>query len=239
MARIEPFRPTYTRRIASRLIQGEVICLLGQDRHGATRLAKDIQEIFPQARYLDAQGLSSKAIVSEISESETDDWNSLIAGWKRAGVSNCLVINHVTANAFGEDEASARSVLQQLLSLSQAGLLMLSDRPIPEFEGMEGLSVEKLPPIGYKRMKEEILRYFPEEKDWNSVAAPIFSHPEPYPLLQHVLEQRGQHPEYAEHPPEQWVAQLVAAFNQANGLDEPAAGKKSTGIWDKLKGWRE
>ncbi|RMG65223.1 MAG: hypothetical protein D6722_16135, partial [Bacteroidetes bacterium] len=66
-------------------------------------------------------------------------------------------------------------------------------------------------PLNLKRIREELLRFQPELPDWVAFASPIFSHPRPYALLQHVGARLQQPLPEGVHPGDlvaRWAADL-------------------------------
>mgnify|MGYP006270694985 CR=1 FL=1 len=236
MPEFEPFRPIFSRRLASRLIKGQVLHLRGEDRQGATRLAKDMAELMAQAIYLDGNEHSAADLFQRIAQPEVKDWPSLLEYWHINQTVACLILNHARADFLGETEAEIQDTVKRISALPGVGMLLVQSDTLPELDALDEV-VERypLPPIGYKRLKEEILRHFPEEQNWNAIAGPIFAHPEPYPFLQFVLQKRAEKPDWSKRSPEDWLSDLTRAFNQKRGLQQPSDDAAKGGFWRRLR----
>lgn len=247
------FRPVFTQRLLQRLQQGHCVTLVGKDTEGASRLVQDIAQsqleevgilevdlAVYQKRYAD--------MVADLSQqmglpTAADDFQMVIEVLQLHGSRSFLMINHVDRLwEPGTDVAFDEAFFQTLHSISlipSMGLLLVSDKPLSsmvEQASWASWDTVKLPPIGYKRIKEELLRTSPHVQDWHSLAQPIFAHPKRYLLLEYVIAQLQQTTpaELAQAP--QLMQSWLAAFAAQHGerlAGQPAPKKP---WWKRMLG---
>ena len=241
MPSIIPFRPTFTRRLGERLAEGQVINLIGTDAQGASRLAMDLGQMLTGARYLDWDRSRRDEIFEHLGLEQAQDWHEATAELDRQSGPAYLIFDHFDrALQQPQWDDDFWQPLAQVWYTPSLGMLLVTEQPLSEQAGPAGWpeAVEMvLPPLGFKRLKEEIKRHFPDYGPWHELATPIFSHPEPYPFLEHVLVQMKGNPMLVNMPVEEWMPAQIKAYNQLRDLsvepEEPAAPSP----WQRLKRW--
>lgn len=236
------FRPVFTRRLAERLQNGHVFNLTAPRGQGSTRLLHDLAQQMPHAVYLDLADptLTPERAWAEAADAGHHSWESILQVWKQADRAPVLLLDHLdrigNSEAFG---ASFFAPLQQMWVSPRLGMLYATEKPLPnirdDFGWPEG-EVVALPPMGYKRIKEEVLRHFPELKNWTPLATPIFSHPQPYDFLQFVIERLKGHPDLLQEPIDHWMPSLIEDFNRLHDLDVQPVRPESGSWWQRLRG---
>jgi hypothetical protein len=235
------FRPVFTRRLAERLQNGQVFNLTAARGQGSTRLMKDLAEALPQALYLDLADpdLKPEGIWSQATEAEANSWAEVLPIWRQQDVPPVLLFDHLdhVANPtlFGKAFFDA---LQPVWVSPRLGMLFATERPLQElgfdFSWPE-TEVVALPPLGFKRIKEELMRHFPELKNWTPIATPIFSHPQPYDFMQFAITRMEEEQDMLETPIDNWMPQILEAYNRMHDLDVQPVRPKEGSWWQRLR----
>ncbi|MCI4670315.1 MAG: hypothetical protein MRZ79_19415 [Bacteroidia bacterium] len=207
MAQTPFFRPVFTERLLQRLMQGEVINLVGSDKHGASRILFDIQQRNEEAEEnillllsdMEAFQEDYQAFLKGIStalglQEAAFDMGEWIEAVKLSGVRLFLFLNHFD-KVLDKFPPSFFEDLNAFLLAPKMSLLVITEKPVEmnimrldSFmqAGQFQPEVHKLPPIGYKRIKEELLRVQPQLDDWNDLASLIYSQEDVYGFMQFV-----------------------------------------------------
>ncbi|MEO0897992.1 MAG: hypothetical protein AAFY71_16405 [Bacteroidota bacterium] len=199
------FRPVFTKRIMDRLLAGEVINLIGQDREGASRLLEDIQAASPEQVvilladmnvYKEDYPAFLKALSDTLLLPETVvDFGEWVEALKLHGGQLILLLNHFDQvmdtypKAFFAD-------LNQFLLAPKLGMMVVTEKSleldvkdIDAFFNLEQFQPEavKLPPIGYKRILEEVNRKLPDLEEKTLLVNEAFAMQDKYGYLQFLL----------------------------------------------------
>lgn len=249
------FRPVFTERLLQRLMAGGVINLVGADTQGASRILYDIQqrneegpenillllsdmEVFREDYQGFLEGISKALGLNEPAH-DIGEW---IEAVKISGVRLFFFLNHFDRiiekypPSFFED-------LNAFLLAPKMSLLVITENPIEmNIMRMDSFmevgqfqpEVVKLPPIGYKRIKEELLRTQPQFEDWNEAATLIFSQKDVYGFLQFVCQKLetlevGQLSQVSALLPT-WLAD----FNGESPAEDTMPGKSGKGFLGKF-----
>ncbi|MEL6133093.1 MAG: hypothetical protein AAFR59_06970 [Bacteroidota bacterium] len=244
-------RPVFTQRIVDRIRAGEVLNLVGEDVQGATRLLEDIRDEQPEGIAvilvdMEVYKESLEALLQALADvmgvglkiERMAEWLEAV---KLHGSQLFLLMNHF--DAILDNEAYPTSFfteLNEMLLIPNIGFICATKQPIDikitdldafVNRGQFEPEVLKLPPLGYKRMKEELLRFRPDIVDWNAWAGPIYAHPKRYEFLQFIGEKvYNLSVEDLAHAP-QWMAKWRAEFDGVAYIPE----ETQTSIWQKLK----
>lgn len=235
------FRPVFTRRLAERLQNGQVFNLTAPRGQGSTRLMKDLAGALPQALYLDLADpeLRPEHIWPEATDANVNSWGEVLPIWRQQDVPPVLLLDHLdrvaTPSCF---DPAFFEALQPIWLSPRLGMLFATERPRGE-GGVDGswpdTEVVALPPLGFKRIKEELTRHFPELKNWTPIATPIFSHPQPYDFMQFVIERIAKEKDLMETPIDHWMPQIVEDYNRAFDLDVQPLRPQEGSWWQRLR----
>lgn len=206
------FRPVFTERLLQRLMAGEVINLVGSDHQGASRILYDIHQrneegsenilllvsdmqVF-QEDYLGFLDGISKALGLTEAAHDMGEW---IEAVKLSGVRLFLFLNHFD-EVVDKFPPSFYQDLNGFMLAPKMSLLLITEKPIEmnimrldSFMEMGQFQPEvvKLPPIGYKRIKEELRRVQPQLENWNEIASEVFAQKDIYGCLEFVSQKLG------------------------------------------------
>lgn len=235
------FRPVFTRRLAERLQTGQVFNLTAARGQGSTRLMKDLQAALPEALYLDLADpdLTSAQIWQQATQADAQGWEEILPIWRQQDVPPVLLLDHLDHLAnpahFGKDFFEA---LQPIWLSPRLGMLFATEQPLGEvgvdFSWPE-TEVVALPPLGFKRIKEELMRHFPELKNWTPIATPIFSHPQPYDFMQFAIERMEKEKDLMETPIDHWMPQIIEDYNRTFDLDVQPVRPEEGSWWQRLR----
>ncbi len=215
MNRFQPFRPAYTKRLVGRLLKGEKLFLLGTPAQGSTRLAEDLAELLPGATWI---------------KEETDGPDPI--RWKAFQEKPLGPVIMVSLPA---QEIIHEGALTDLLANESLGLLLIGSKEVLGLPS--AITSLRLPPIAYQRITEEIKALHPSFPYSSILARVVFSHPQPYPLLQFLL---AQWPDVSSDGPEfweDWVQEKLNRFNATQGLAPTSVKEEQVKWWQKVLGW--
>lgn len=251
MANSDFFRPVFTERILSRLKAGAVLNLVGTDYEGATRLLQDIQAANPDGIVtllvdMEVYKEDYKGFFKAISESlglpePVQDMGEWIEALKMHGGQLFLFLNHFDCILDNEHyPPEFFTQLNDFFLAPRLSLICVSTHPLEmDIKDMDSFSdqgqfqpeIYKLPPIGYKRLREELVRLQPNLEDWNSIASPIFAHKDTYGLLEfvgkHLADMREEDLPGAKKQVELWIREY-------DGELQPLSPDEEKSFWGKL-----
>lgn len=245
------FRPVFTRRLLQRLQKGALINLIGQDKEGATRLIEDIaaselEEVGLVAVDLAACATDLHTLVQAFSEelrlpTPADDFPMIFEILQLHGGIVILLLNHgeviLDTQADPKILAGWSTIFSKLQLAPNLGLLWVSEQPMISFDKWptQGqMELLKLPPMSYKRLKEELLREIPQLEDWQVVAQPIFGHPQRYQLLQFAIQHLQQKTPVQLADAEACIQEVLAQFAQDHGGPVPVQPPSAQPWWKRI-----
>ncbi|MEL6697354.1 MAG: hypothetical protein AAFP89_13980 [Bacteroidota bacterium] len=244
-------RPVFTQRIVKRLKAGEILNLVGKDHQGASRLLEDIQNEQPEGvavilvdmevykdSYTDLLRAMADIMGTGLQINSLTEWFDAI---KLHGGQLFLLMNHFDAILNNEIyPATFFEELNEMLLIPNIGFMCVTTRPIDlkvtdldafVNRGQFEPEVLKLPPMGYKRMQEELLRFRPDLGNWHVWAGSVYAHPQRYPFLQFVGERLSHLPEDELGHAAEWLARWRAEFD---GVEYVETNTRPN-FWTRLK----
>jgi len=235
------FRPVFTRRLAERLQNGQVFNLTAPRGQGSTRLMKDLTSALPQALYLDLADpeLQPEHIWAKATDADAHSWEEVLPIWRQKDVPPVLLLDHLDqVTSPSRFDRAFFEALQPIWLSPRLGMLFATERPLGEL-GIEvswpETEVLALPPLGFKRIKEELMRHFPELRNWTPIATPIFSHPQPYDFMQFAIERMEKEKDLMEMPIDHWMPKIIEDYNRAYDLDVQPVRPSEGSWWQRLR----
>lgn len=253
-------RPVFTRRLAQRLMQGQVVNVIGREEDGVTRLLEDLMAMeiegirmllvdmneFQSDFGAFVIGISQALQLPEPAE-DLDEWIDVL---QAHGGKLCLMLHHFDAIQNSQDPrygATFFASLNRLFLIPNLSMVLVTRQAfeprltdIDQFMSQADFDPDllKLPPLGYKRFQEELQRAIPLD-NWRptpQAVSLIFSHPQPYPFLVWVLAQLPADAEQAaaliqEDQVRNWREQ----FDASRGEAHPMPPKSPRGWWPRLR----
>lgn len=236
-----PFRPVFTRRLAQRLRQGQVLNLVSRPGQGGQRLLADLQHLLSDAHYVDLSrsDLTRESALPPHAQQQGHTWPEAIRSWNEALSPPILLLDRV--DQVGNRDVFDAAFFTQLSPIwisTRLGLLLATEQPLstlpntwPETE------VIRLPPLGFKRIKEELFRHFPNTEAWLPLATDVFAHPRPYDLLQVLITHLQTNPVLLTTPTKEWMPTVIEEFNRTQELDIRPRVEEQSAWWLRVMQW--
>ncbi|WNJ21332.1 hypothetical protein [Pontibacter sp. G13] len=226
-------RPVFTERTWQKLAGGAALHIQGTKALGLERLLSDVKSLSRTATIWmeldlaefgrDVQSLFSAWARAFSMEVAPTDFREFVGVLKANGVATTLVIRNLGAAVTEGADPNFHTKLFEQLNVAnlipQIGLLTIDSKSMAELELADTwLHEEKrLPPLGFRRIQEELERKLPELKTPVAIVSGVFAHPQPFPFLEYVINEGQLQTDLSGWNSQAQVDRLIEGFAKSEG----------------------